>query len=223
MGGSPSRSATAPGIGAQTTPEVCRTVHASHSVVERLGREDDVALVLAVLVVGDQHRPAARARAAERRLHRGQGAHAVTSLGSRLGRLGAGDPQPDDEAVEHQTRVHGVQHGRGVEAGVHQQRHADEVDRDPGEPEVVPAARHRVGRDDRADEDPGVAPEVPPRRRPPRTDHGEQPLHDAPHRRPRSRGTARAPASWPTAGVIAGTSAPAPPRSLRIWSQRHHP
>ncbi len=74
----------APGMGAQTMPEVCRTVHASHSVVERLRREDDVALVLAGLVVGDEHRLAA-AEGGQRRLHRGQGAHASTSLGSGSG------------------------------------------------------------------------------------------------------------------------------------------
>ncbi len=84
MGGSASRSATSSGIGAQTTPEVWRIVHASHSVGRGRRGEDDVALVLAVLVVGHQHGPA-RAQRREGGVDRSQRAHAATSLGSRSG------------------------------------------------------------------------------------------------------------------------------------------
>src|SRR5690349_13280625 len=44
----------------------------------------------------------------------------------------------------------------------HQQWYADRVNAEPDEPEVVPPARHRIGRHDRAHEDPGITPVVPP-------------------------------------------------------------
>src|SRR5918994_7066985 len=104
---------------------------------------------------GDRSPPSSAASADVGRLH--------PTL--RLGALGAGDLDPLDEAVDDEHPVEGVHHGGRHIAGGEAEGHADQVDPDPGQPELVPAPGHRVGGDDRAHEDPGVAPVEPPLRR----------------------------------------------------------
>src|SRR5450631_504488 len=95
-----------------------------------------------------------------------------------VGRLEPGGLEPDEEAIDDKPAVDGKQHSGGVEVRMDEQRNANQVDGDPGQPEVVPASGHRVGRDHRADEDPGVTPVVPARGRPAGADLGEDPLRD---------------------------------------------
>ncbi|VXB17677.1 hypothetical protein CURTO8I2_150271 [Curtobacterium sp. 8I-2] len=65
---------------------------------------------------------------------------------------------PHEEPGQGEDAVEDVHQPRCVVPGGEQQRHADQVDRHPDEPELDPPLGHAVGGEQRADEDPGVAP-----------------------------------------------------------------
>src|SRR3954464_7165041 len=92
-------------------------------------------------------------------------------------RLLARHAQPHEEAPDDEGAVDAVHHGRRVELEVQELRHADEVDGDPAQPELDPAAGHRVRGEHRTDEDPPVGEVVPPRHREAGT---RRPEHEVP-------------------------------------------
>ena len=71
------------------------------------------------------------------------------------------DPQPGDEADDAEPAIDDVHDRRRVIAGRQQQRNADQVNCDPDQPELHPAAGHPVGGQNRPGQDPGVSQRTP--------------------------------------------------------------
>ena len=154
-----------------------------HQLRGRLGgREDDVALVLAVLVVddddglagGDVGDRALDGVEADLRALLMRALPPVVSTGSTDG----SGPRCGWRAARRRSpRSRGRRRRRtGSRSGsswlCHSRRHADQVDGDPAPARSRSSrAPSRTSRRMRADEDPGVAPEVPARRRPAGPDH----------------------------------------------------